>query len=140
MASKTPQKEEKQGTEDSETPSDRPLLDLSDAAVTALIRGAKKRGYVTHAQINVLRSSEEVNCEQRGGSLGKFSEMGITVVEAKEARLEEEVTPREEPEGEETEGESSELVEIQQRSAPAKSGSKEPAERTNDPVRMYLRE
>ena len=45
---------------------------------------------------------------------------------------------REEPE-EEAEGEN-ELVEVQQRSVPAKSGAKEPAERTNDPVRMYLRE
>src|SRR6516162_6894354 len=137
MASKIkepPQKEEMPTKEGRETP----LLDLSDAAVKELIRSAKKRGYVTHGQINALLSSEEVNSEQIETILAKFSEMGINVVETKEARLEEEVETREEPE-EETEGES-ELVEIQQRSAPSKSGAKEPAERTNDPVRLYLRE
>src|SRR6516164_5900591 len=128
--------------ESSETPPDRPVLDLSDAAVKALIRTAKSRGYITHDQINALLSSEEINSEQIETILAKFSEMGINVVESKEARLEEEVDTREEreeEEEEETEGEN-QLVEIQQRSALAKSGAKEPAERTNDPVRMYLRE
>ena len=64
MASKIPQKEEKLGTEGPETAPDRPLLDVSDAAVKALIRTAKQRGYVTHDQINALLSSEEVNSEQ----------------------------------------------------------------------------
>ena len=64
MASKIAQKEEKVGTEGSETPPDRPLLDLSDAAVKALIRGARKRGYVTHDQITALLASDEVNSEQ----------------------------------------------------------------------------
>src|SRR5262249_32789474 len=135
----TPQKE-KIPEKVSETPPDRPVLDLSDAAVKALIRTAKRRGYVTHDQINALLSSEEVNSEQIESILAKFSEMGINVVEAKEARLEEEVTPREGPEGEQPEGDSSELSEIQQRSPPAKTGTKEPAERTNDPVRLYLRD
>jgi len=83
MASKIPQKEQKLGTEGSETPPDRHLLDLSDAAVNELIRTAKKRGYVTHDQINALLSSEEVNSEQIESILAKFSEMGINVVETK---------------------------------------------------------
>ena len=41
-----------------------PVLDRSDAAVKELIRGAKKRGYVTHNQINALLSSEEIKSEQ----------------------------------------------------------------------------
>src|SRR6516162_3218910 len=138
MASKIkepPQKEEMPTKEGRETP----LLDLPDAAVKELIRSAKKRGYVTHDQINALLSSEEVNSEQIETILAKFSEMGFNVVETKEARLEAEVETPEEREEEETEGEN-EVVEIQQRSAPAKSGTKEPAERTDDPVRMYLRE
>ena len=122
----------------SRDPVRRPLLDLSDAAVKELIRSAKKRGYVTHDQINALLSSEEVKSEQIEDILAKFSEMGVNVVETKEAELEEEVATREEPE-EEAEGEN-ELVEVQQRPVPAKSGAKEPAERTDDPVRMYLRE
>ena len=137
MASKikvTPQKEEML---EEEGP-DSPLLDLSDAAVKDLIRGAKKRGYVTHNQINALLSSEEVKSEQIEDILAKFSEMGVNVVETKDAELEEEVATREEPD-EEAEGEN-ELVEVQQRPVPAKSGAKDPAERSDDPVRMYLRE
>ena len=126
---------EKEGPE---TPTDHAPLDLSDAAVNDLIRSAKKRGYVTHDQINALLSSEEVKSERIEDMLATFSEMGVNVVETKEAELEEEVATREEPE-EEAEDEN-ELVEVQQRPVPAKSGAKEPAERTDDPVRMYLRE
>src|ERR1700751_2897714 len=111
-----------------------PLLDRSDAAVKELIRSAKKRGYVTQDQINALLSSYEVKSEQIEDILAKLSEMGVSL----EAELEEEVGSREAPE-EEAEAEN-ELVEVQQRSVPAKSGAKEPAERTSDPVRMYLRE
>jgi RNA polymerase primary sigma factor len=115
-----------------------PLLDRSDAVVKELIRSAKKRGYVTHDKIDALLSSEEVKSEQIEDILAKLSEMGVSLVETKEAALEEEVATREEPE-EEAEGEN-ELVEVQQRSVSAKSEAKEPAERTNDPVRMYFRE
>ena len=51
---------------------DSPLLDLSDAAVKKLIRGVKKRGYVTHNQINVLLSSERVKSEQIEDILVQF--------------------------------------------------------------------
>jgi RNA polymerase primary sigma factor len=145
MASEIPQKVEELGTEGPETSTDRPLLDLSDAAVKTLIRSAKKRGYVTNDQINALLASDEVNSEQIENILAMFSEIGINVIESKEARLEEEVAARQESDEDEedeedgTEGKN-EVVEIQPRSAPAKSGGKEPAERTDDPVRMYLRE
>src|SRR5215471_9380076 len=135
----TPQKEKIPENEGSETPPDRPVLDLLDAAVNALVRTAKKRGYVTHDQINALLSSEEINSEQIETILAKFSEMGFNVVETKEARLEAEVETPEEREEEETEGES-ELVEIGQHAVQAITGAKEPAERTNDPVRLYFRE
>ena len=67
MASKTevtPRKEEVPEKGGPEIPPDNPLLDLSDAAVKKLIRSAKKRGYVTHDQINSVLPSEEVNSEQ----------------------------------------------------------------------------
>jgi RNA polymerase primary sigma factor len=86
-----------------------------------------------------LLAFDEVNSEQIESILAKLSEMGINVVETKEARPEEEVAAGEELEEEETEGKNK-LIEIQQRSVPAKSEAKEPAERTDDPVRMYLRE
>jgi len=82
----TPQKE-KIPEKVSETPPDRPVLDLLDAAVNALVRTAKKRGYVTQDQINALLASEEVNSEQIESILAKFSEIGINVVETKETRI-----------------------------------------------------
>ena len=92
-----------------------------------LIRSAKKRGCVTHNQMNSVLPSEDV--------LATFSEMGINVVETEDTSDEEE--QREEPE-EETEAESAELIEVR-RAVPAKSEAKEPTVRTDDPVRMYLR-
>ncbi len=133
----TPQREEMPAQGDRETP----LLDLSDAAVKKLIRKANTRGYVTHDQINELLYAQDVKSEQIEDILSKLSEIGVNVVETKEAELEEdekETETREEPK-EDAEGEN-ELVEVQQRSIPAKSGAKEPVERTDDPVRMYLRE
>src|SRR5262249_38301797 len=113
-----------------------PLLDLSDAAVKALIRSAKKRGYVTHDQINALLSSEQVKYEQIEDILAKFSEMGVNVVETEEAEPENEGAREEPDDEEESEGQ---LVEVKPK-LPAKSGAKDPTERTDDPVRMYLRE
>jgi RNA polymerase primary sigma factor len=132
-----PQKEgeapEKEGPETPDAPL--PLLDLSDAAVKKMIKQAKKRGYVTHEQLNSVMPAEEVTSEQIEDVLAMMSEMGINVVETEEAEAEEEA--REEPEEEETEA--GELVEVTPKT-PAKSEAKEPAERTDDPVRMYLRE
>src|SRR4026208_483368 len=73
---------EKETPEAPDTPL--PLLDLSDAAVKKLIRSAKKRGYVTHDQINSVLPSEEVNSEQIEDVLAMFSEMGVNVVETEE--------------------------------------------------------
>ena len=137
-AQKEKEKEETPEKEASETPdTPLPLLDLSDAAVKKLIRTAKKRGYVTHDQINSVLPSEEVNSEQIEDVLAMFSEMGVNVVETEEPSEEGEEA-REEAD-EEAESEGGELVEVQQK-VPAKAETKEPTERTDDPVRMYLRE
>ena len=99
MASKTkitPQKEEMLEKEGPETPPDSPLLDRSNASVKALIRTAKKRGYVTHDQINSLM--KEVNSDQIEDVLAMLNEMGINVVETEEAETEEATEEaREEP-------------------------------------------
>src|SRR6202158_5137172 len=137
-ATKEKEKEEAPEKEAAETPdAPLPLLDLTDAAVKKLIRTAKKRGYVTHDQINAVMPSEEVNSEQIEDILAMFIEMGVNVVETEEA-AEEGEEAREEPD-EEPESESGELVEVAQK-VPAKAETKEPTERTDDPVRMYLRE
>src|SRR6266487_2090614 len=79
----TPQKDKVPEKGGSETPPDSPLLDLSDAAVKKLIRSAKKRGYVTHDQINSVLPSEEVNSERIEVFLAMLSEMGDNVFEPK---------------------------------------------------------
>src|SRR5580704_6121394 len=132
---KDPETSEKDAPEAPDAPL--PLLDLSDAAVKKMIKQAKKRGYVTYEQLNSVMPSEEVTSEQIEDVLAMMSEMGINVVETEEADSDEEEGAREEPEEEEAEG--GDLVEVTPKT-PAKSEAKEPTERTDDPVRMYLRE
>jgi len=120
---------QKEVAETTDTP---PLLDLSDATVKKLISAAKKRGYVTHEQVKLL--AEEVNSEQIEDVLAMFSEMGVNVVETEETPDDEEQQQRDE-----VEAEGQELVEVRQK-VPAKSEAKAPAERIDDPVRLYMRE
>jgi RNA polymerase primary sigma factor len=134
----TPQKESDAPEKDAPETPDAPLpvLDLSDAAVKKMIKQAKKRGYVTYEQLNAVMPSEEVTSEKIEDVLAMMNEMGINVVETEEADNDEEENREE---AEEEESESGELVEVSPKT-PAKSEAREPAERTDDPVRMYLRE
>ncbi len=129
----TPETPEKDGAETPDSPL--PLLDLSDAAVKKMIKAAKKRGYVTYEQLNAVMPSEEVTSEKIEDILAMMNEMGINVVETEEAEGDDD----EKDEGDEEESEGGELVEAPSK-AVTKSEGKEPAERTDDPVRMYLRE
>ena len=131
MAKKDNEKTEAEGTAAVET-SDSPLLDMSDAAVKRMIKLAKKRGFVTYRELNAVLPSEEVNSEQIEDILAMLNEMGINVIESEEAE-------EAESEEEEEEVEGGELVEMTQSKALATQKS-EPADRTDDPVRMYLRE
>ncbi len=131
-----PKDKDAEGTE-KETPETPPVLDLSDAAVKKMIKQAKKRGYVTYEQLNAVMPSEEVTSEKIEDVLAMMNEMGINVVETEEAEAGEEEEAADEPEQEESEG--GELVEVTPKPV-AKSEAKEPSERTDDPVRMYLRE
>jgi RNA polymerase primary sigma factor len=113
---------------------DSPLLDLSDSAVKRLLKSAKAKGYVTLDQLNSVLPSEEVTSDQIEDLYATLSDMGITVVETEEGEEKEEGS---EEAGEEDEGRAL----VAQNNAIAKSETKsEPAERTDDPVRMYLRE
>ena len=110
---------------------DGPLLDLSDAAVKKLIKTAKKRGYVTYEELNGVMPSEEVTSEQIEDIMAMFSDMGINVVDEDEV---------EEPEADSAEEESTELAERTGTAVASKSNTREGSDRTDDPVRMYLRE
>jgi RNA polymerase primary sigma factor len=118
---------------DAETTSDSPLLDLSDAAVRKMIKNAKKRGYVTYEQLNGVLPSEEVTSEQIEDILAMLNEMGINVVENEDAGDDEE------KEDDDDEDEGGDLVETTSK-AVTETKKSEPGERTDDPVRMYLRE
>src|SRR5947208_1341615 len=109
-----------------------PLLDLSDAAVKKMIKQAKKRGFVTFDQLNEVLPSDTTSPEQIEDIMSMLSDMGINVTEAEEADESEEKDDGED----ETDNE---LVEITQKAVTEVKKS-EPGERTDDPVRMYLRE
>ncbi len=116
-----------------------PLLDLSDAGVKKMIKAAKKRGYVTHDQINAVLPSEEVTSDQIEDVFAMISEMGITIVENDDSDNEdgeEKATDEVDDDDDDT---GNELVESKTK-ALATTEKKEPSERTDDPVRMYLRE
>src|ERR1700681_4821830 len=119
-----------------EVTTDGPLLDLADAEVTKMIKRAKKRGYITHQQINAVLPSEEHTSEKIESILAMLNDMGINTVEQDEAEPDEEEKAAEEAEEEETEGELVEVI----RKVPTEVKKLEPGERVDDPVRMYLRE
>jgi RNA polymerase primary sigma factor len=111
-------------TEPTESTTDGPLLDLTDAGVKRFIKQAKARGYVTMDELNKVLPSEEVTSEQIEDTLAMLSEMGVNVVENDEA---------------EAEGEGGEVA-VREESAVATAEKPESYDRTDDPVRMYLRE
>ena len=115
---------------------DSPLLDLTDAAVKRLIKLAKKRGWVTQDELNAVLPSEEISSDQIEDMNSMLNEMGINVVDTEDA---EEAEKEADAAAEEEEPEGGEVVETARTTAVATRTS-EPAERTDDPVRMYLRE
>lgn len=117
---------------------DGPLLDLSDAAVKRMIKSAKKRGFVTYDELNDVLPSEEVTSEQIEDILAMLNEMGINVIETDEA--EEAEDANKEAAGGDEEVEGGDLVEATSTAPVKTTTSREPTDRTDDPVRMYLRE
>ncbi|MCL4713541.1 MAG: RNA polymerase sigma factor RpoD [Hyphomonadaceae bacterium] len=120
-------KTEETATEEKEAP-DGPILDLSDAAVKKMIKAAKTRGFVTHEELNKVLPSEEFSSEQIEDVMSQLNEMGINVVDNEE-------------EGEAAEEEAAnKTVATREDGKPPVTNTREDADRTDDPVRMYLRE
>lgn len=120
---------------------DGPLLDLTDQAVRRMIKLAKKRGYVTYDELNEVLPSEEFSSEQIEDVLGQLSEQGINVVDNEDPEAAGEERAARGKEGDEEESEGGDLVEATRSALPVETKRNlEPTERTDDPVRMYLRE
>ena len=113
------------GTPAKEDP-DAPLLDMSDAAVRKMITRAKQRGYVTYDELNRVLPSDKVSSEQIEDTMAMLNEMGINVIESEEQ--------------EEAEGEQLPATVTGRQVAEVPEKPEETYDRTDDPVRMYLRE
>jgi RNA polymerase primary sigma factor len=102
-------------------------LDMSQAAVKKMIADAKERGYITYEQLNTVLPPEQVSSEQIEDVMSMLSEMGINIIEDDEA--------------DEAEAPVGEVVEVSTSREIAVAGTtSETLDRTDDPVRMYLRE
>ncbi|MFN3657311.1 MAG: RNA polymerase sigma factor RpoD [Pseudolabrys sp.] len=121
------------------TDSPLPLLDLTDAGVKKMIKAAKKRGFVTFDALNAVLPSESTSPEQIEDIMSMLSEMGINVVENEDADTEDGEEKAADEADDDDDDSGNELVETKSKSL-ATAEKKEPSERTDDPVRMYLRE
>ena len=118
-------------TADAKTDGDAPLIDLNEASVKKLIARATKRGYITYDEINEALPQDQMTSEQIEDVMSAINEMGINVVENEETAEDGDTPEEEEAEAEPVDGDLS--------PAPV-AVVKAPLDRTDDPVRMYLRE
>jgi len=103
-------------------------LDMSQAAVKKMIAEAREKGYITYDRLNSVLPPDQVNSEQIEDVMSMLSEMGINIIEDEEVEEEEQKTTA--------------LVDTSSanREVTLGSGTSEKLDRTDDPVRMYLRE
>jgi RNA polymerase primary sigma factor len=116
--------EEKRGIEDEDS-----VLDMSQAAVKKMIIEARERGYITYDQLNKVLPADQIASEQIEDVMSMLSEMGINIVEDEDVESEEESLG------------ATDLVEANHsKEVTISTSSTEVLDRTDDPVRMYLRE
>jgi RNA polymerase primary sigma factor len=116
---------------------DAPLIDMNDTGVKKLIARAKKRGYITVDQLNEMLPQDQMSSEQIEDVMAALNEMGVNVVENEEAGEDGE---EQEQAAAEDEAEPADADSADGDAAPALEKKKETVDRTDDPVRMYLRE
>jgi len=105
-----------------------PMLDMSQTAVKKMIADARERGYITYDQLNTVLPPEQVSSEQIEDVMSMLSEMGINIIEDDEAEDEESKS-------------GTDVVEVSSsREVAVSTTETEKLDRTDDPVRMYLRE
>ena len=126
MATKTATAETEEVREEGQ---DSPLIDSTQAGVKRFLQRAKERGYVTYDELNQILPPDQVSSEQIEDTMSLLSEMGINVIENEEAE-----------EGAETPAAATTAVAPAGTTAVAAAPTGQELERTDDPVRMYLRE
>ncbi|WP_088183207.1 RNA polymerase sigma factor RpoD [Sphingobium sp. Z007] len=114
---------------------DAPLLDLNEASVKKLIARAKKRGYITYDELNNALPQDQMSSEQIEDVMSALNDMGVNIVENEEASEDgDEQREREDAEDAEDEAGDDDGPKL------ITEKKKETVDRTDDPVRMYLRE
>ena len=103
-----------------------PMIDMSQTAVKKMIGDARERGYITYDQLNTVLPPDQVSSDQIEDVMSMLSEMGIQVTE--------------EHESEEDKGPTDLVSTNQNRDIALAGANNEKLDRTDDPVRMYLRE
>ena len=103
-------------------------LDMSQAAVKKMISEAREKGYITYDQLNKVLPPDQVGSEQIEDVMSMLSEMGINIIEDEEA------------EEEEQKGSTDLVTADGAREVAVSTAASEKLDRTDDPVRMYLRE
>ncbi|MGC6499166.1 MAG: RNA polymerase sigma factor RpoD [Henriciella sp.] len=106
---------------------DRPVLDLNDTKVKKFMKEAREKGYVTVEELNAILPADELSSDQIEDTMAMMSEQGISVVENDE-------------EGESSAAKGSAVAKSSSEKAVTKKGNARNSDRTDDPVRMYLRE
>ena len=100
------------------------LVDFNATDVKKVLKRAQKRGFITHDEINQLLPDSDMSSDQIEDVMSQISEMGIAVVETEE----------------EAEEQGKALTKLEDKKVLAKKGNARGSDRTDDPVRMYLRE
>src|ERR1700761_679259 len=112
---------------------DAPLIDLNDAGLKKLIARAKKRGYLTFDELNEALPQDQIDPDKYEDIMAALNEMGVNIVENEDAGEDEK--PQDQDDGDEEQSSddgSGEVFQVEKK--------KETVDRTDDPVRMYLRE
>ena len=122
-----PAKGAKPGENETPGDADSPLLDMSDVGVRKMIARAKARGYVTYDELNKVLPSDKTSSEQIEDTMSMLNEMGINVIESEEQE-------------EGADGENLPATAESKEVATTPGKAAEQYDRTDDPVRMYLRE
>ena len=122
-----PAKGAKPGENETPGDADSPLLDMSDVGVRKMIARAKARGYVTYDELNKVLPSDKTSSEQIEDTMSMLNEMGINVIESEEQE-------------EGADGENLPATAESKEVATTTGKAAEQYDRTDDPVRMYLRE